>query len=42
MTLDHMRPNGVRLLAVSCRQCHHEAVPSADPWPVGRTRPNGS
>jgi hypothetical protein len=20
-------------LAVSCRQCHHEAVLSADPWP---------
>jgi hypothetical protein len=23
---------GVRLLAMSCWQCHHQAVLSADPW----------
>jgi hypothetical protein len=33
MTLGNMRANGVRSLAVSCWQCHHEAVLSADPWP---------
>jgi hypothetical protein len=34
MTLGNMRANGVRSLAVSCRQCHHEAVVSADRWPA--------
>ena len=33
MTLGNMRANGVRSLAVSCRECHHEAVLSADRWP---------
>jgi hypothetical protein len=33
MTLDNMHANGVRSLAVSCWQCHHQAVLSADPWP---------
>jgi hypothetical protein len=30
MTLGNMHANGVRSLAVSCWQCHHEAVLSAD------------
>jgi hypothetical protein len=33
MTLGNMRANGVRSLAVSCWQCHHRAILSADPWP---------
>jgi hypothetical protein len=33
MTLGNMRANGVRSMAVSCWQCHHEAVLSADRWP---------
>jgi len=33
MPLGNMRANGVRSLAVSCRQCHHRAILSADPWP---------
>jgi hypothetical protein len=33
MTLGNMRANGVRWLAVSCWQCHHRAIMSADPWP---------
>jgi hypothetical protein len=33
MTLGNMRSNGVRTLAVSCWNCHHEAVLSAEPWP---------
>jgi hypothetical protein len=33
MTLGNMRANGVRSLAVSCWQCHHETVLSADPLP---------
>jgi hypothetical protein len=33
MTLGNIRANGVRSFAVSCWQCHHEAVLSADPWP---------
>jgi hypothetical protein len=33
MTLGNMRANGVRSLAVSCWQCHHEAVLITDPWP---------
>jgi hypothetical protein len=28
-----MRTNGVRSLDVSCWQCHHWAIMSADPWP---------
>jgi hypothetical protein len=32
MTLGNMRENGVRSLFVSCWQCHHQAVLSADPW----------
>ena len=33
MTLGNMRANGVRSLAVSCWQCHHQAALSADRWP---------
>jgi hypothetical protein len=33
MTLVNMRANGVRSIAVSCWQCHHDAVLSADRWP---------
>ena len=33
MTLGNMRENGVRSLDVSCWQCHHRAILSADPWP---------
>jgi hypothetical protein len=33
MTLGNMRANGVRSLDVSCGQCHHRAILSADPWP---------
>jgi hypothetical protein len=33
MTLGNMRENGVRSLAVSCWQCQHRAIMSADPWP---------
>jgi hypothetical protein len=33
MTLGNVRANGVRSLAVSCWQCHHQAVLSADRWP---------
>jgi hypothetical protein len=33
MTLGNMRANGVRSLEVSCWQCHHRAIMSADPWP---------
>ena len=33
MTLGNMRSLGVRSLDVSCWQCDHEAVLSADPWP---------
>jgi hypothetical protein len=32
MTLGNMRANGVRSLDVSCWQCHHRAIMSADPW----------
>jgi hypothetical protein len=32
MTLGNMRANGVRSLDVSCWQCHHQAIMSADPW----------
>jgi len=28
-----MRANGVRSLFVSCWQCHHQALLSADRWP---------
>jgi hypothetical protein len=28
-----MRANGVRSLDVSCWQCHHRTILSADPWP---------
>jgi hypothetical protein len=31
MTLRNMRENGVRSLAVSCWQCHHRAILSAEP-----------
>jgi hypothetical protein len=34
MTLGNMRANGVRSLDVTCWQCHHRAIMSADPWPV--------
>jgi hypothetical protein len=27
-----MRAQGVRSLSVSCWNCHHDAVLSADPW----------
>ena len=33
MTLGNMRDNGVRSLAVSCWQCHHRAILSAERWP---------
>jgi hypothetical protein len=33
MTLGNMRANGVRSLDVSCWQCHHRTITSADPWP---------
>jgi hypothetical protein len=33
MTLGNMRHNGVRSLFVSCWQCHHRAIMSADRWP---------
>jgi hypothetical protein len=33
MTLGNKRAKGVRSLAVSCWQCHHEAMLSADRWP---------
>jgi|ERR1700722_6180309 hypothetical protein len=33
MTLGNMRQLGVRSLDVSCWQCHHQAVLSADRWP---------
>jgi hypothetical protein len=33
MTLGDRRANGVRSLDVSCWQCHHRAILSADPWP---------
>jgi hypothetical protein len=33
MTLCNMRENGVRSLFVSCWQCHHQVVLSADNWP---------
>jgi hypothetical protein len=33
MTLGNMRANGVRSLDVSCWQCHHRTILSADPWP---------
>jgi hypothetical protein len=43
MTLGNMRADGVRSLAVSCWQCHHEAVLSVDRWhdamPVPSFRP---
>jgi hypothetical protein len=32
MTLGNMRANGMRSLAVSCWQCHHRTILSADPW----------
>jgi hypothetical protein len=32
-TLGNMRKLGVRSLDVSCWNCHHQAVPSADRWP---------
>jgi hypothetical protein len=34
MTFGNMRANGVRSLAVSCWQCHHEAVVSANRCPT--------
>jgi hypothetical protein len=34
MTLGNMRANGVRSLAVSCWQCHHRAILSADSGPI--------
>jgi hypothetical protein len=33
MTLGNMRANCVRSLDVTCWQCHHRAILSADPWP---------
>jgi hypothetical protein len=32
MTLGNMRSNGVRSLAVSYWQCHHQAIVNANPW----------
>jgi hypothetical protein len=36
MTLGNMRANGVRSLDVSCWQCNHRVIMSADPWPETR------
>jgi hypothetical protein len=33
MTLGNTRELGARMLFVSCWQCHHQAVLSADRWP---------
>jgi hypothetical protein len=33
MTFGNLRANGVRSLDVSCWQCHHRTILSADPWP---------
>jgi hypothetical protein len=33
MTLGNMRANGVRSLAVSCWNCHHQAVLTVERWP---------
>ena len=33
MTLGNMRANGVCSLDVSCWNCHHRAIMSADAWP---------
>jgi hypothetical protein len=33
MTLGNMRANDVRSFDVSCWQCHHRTILSADPWP---------
>ena len=33
MTLGGIRRLGVRSLAVSCHQCHHETIINADRWP---------
>jgi hypothetical protein len=33
MTLGNMRANDVRSLAVSCWQCHHRGILSAELWP---------
>jgi hypothetical protein len=33
MTLGNMRENGVRSLDVSCWNCHHRAILSADSYP---------
>jgi hypothetical protein len=38
MTLGNMRELGVRSLDVSCWNCHHQAVLSADRWPTSRCR----
>jgi hypothetical protein len=32
MTLDNMRANGVRSLAVTCELCHYEEALGADKW----------
>jgi hypothetical protein len=42
MTLGNMRANGVRSLDVSCWQCHHRAILSADPWPDEVSVPIGA
>jgi hypothetical protein len=36
MTLGNMRELGARSLDVSCWNCHHQAVLSADRWPDDR------
>jgi hypothetical protein len=33
MTLQNMRANGVRSLAVQCHQCRHQVIINADYWP---------
>jgi hypothetical protein len=33
MDLANMRAHGVRSLEVSCWNCHHRAIKSADRWP---------
>jgi hypothetical protein len=32
MTLQNMRENGVRTLAVTCPKCQHERIINADKW----------
>jgi hypothetical protein len=40
MTLQNMRENGVRSLAVQCHQCRHEVVMNVDHLPADLTVPS--